>query len=255
MNKKNNTFSGFTLAEVLITLGVIGVVAALTVPTIMQNASDKELVTKLLKFNSTLSQAVQLWKQDIGCNDSAYKCLNQQNLPDNTISNFDQIAKFLKVSASRVGEGANTETWLPEDIYLYNGDVAASDLGNISHTGAGHGAFLLQDGTTFSLDADPNGFAIIADVNGSKKPNRIGKDIYFLTIGEFPGKDIYYNAYWWNNADGLCQMETLGASDQCDPDNLDPSVGDGASPTAYAILNGKLPNFDFGSGGGGRVPE
>ena len=44
-----NYLQGFTLAEVLITLGIIGVVAALTVPTLIAEHRSKELETRLKK--------------------------------------------------------------------------------------------------------------------------------------------------------------------------------------------------------------
>ena len=51
---------GFTLAEVLITLGIIGVVAAMTIPTLVQSFKKKEVETKLVRFNSIINQAIQL---------------------------------------------------------------------------------------------------------------------------------------------------------------------------------------------------
>jgi len=48
---------GFTLAEVLITLGIIGVVAAMTIPTLIQNTNSTRFVTQFKKSVSTLSQA------------------------------------------------------------------------------------------------------------------------------------------------------------------------------------------------------
>ncbi|MBQ9688120.1 type II secretion system protein, partial [bacterium] len=45
--------SAFTLSEVLITLGIIGVVAALTIPNLMQNTRNKELVSSYLKMHTT----------------------------------------------------------------------------------------------------------------------------------------------------------------------------------------------------------
>lgn len=48
---------GFTLAEVLITLGIIGVVAAMTIPTLIQNTNSIKFVTQFKKDISTLSQA------------------------------------------------------------------------------------------------------------------------------------------------------------------------------------------------------
>lgn len=51
---------GFTLAEVLITLGIIGVVAAMTMPSLIQNYRKKEATTRIKKFYSMMSQAVLL---------------------------------------------------------------------------------------------------------------------------------------------------------------------------------------------------
>lgn len=54
---KNFKFNGFTLAEVLITLGIIGVVAAMTIPTLISNTRSQQYRSKLKKTISTLSQA------------------------------------------------------------------------------------------------------------------------------------------------------------------------------------------------------
>ncbi len=56
----------FTLAEVLITLGIIGVVAALTIPTLIQNHRNQVAETRLKKFYSNINQAVQLAEAEYG---------------------------------------------------------------------------------------------------------------------------------------------------------------------------------------------
>ncbi len=56
----------FTLAEVLITLGIIGVVAALTLPAIVSTTKNKELETGLKKGYSTLAQALKMYEQENG---------------------------------------------------------------------------------------------------------------------------------------------------------------------------------------------
>ena len=56
--KKNKR--GFTLAEVLITLGIIGVVAAMTIPTLMSNTGKAEFKTAFKKVISTVNQAVTM---------------------------------------------------------------------------------------------------------------------------------------------------------------------------------------------------
>lgn len=57
---------GFTLAEILITLGIIGVIAALTIPTLVANTQKTQTVTKLQKFYSNMSQAFNLSIADNG---------------------------------------------------------------------------------------------------------------------------------------------------------------------------------------------
>lgn len=51
---------GFTLAEVLITLGIIGVVAAMTIPTLMTNFQKKRTETQLVKFYSMMNQTLRM---------------------------------------------------------------------------------------------------------------------------------------------------------------------------------------------------
>lgn len=56
----------FTLAEVLITIGIIGVVAALTLPSLIENHQKKVVATKLKAFNSIMAQAFNTAKSDYG---------------------------------------------------------------------------------------------------------------------------------------------------------------------------------------------
>ncbi|MDR1327359.1 MAG: type II secretion system GspH family protein [Heliobacteriaceae bacterium] len=57
---------GFTLAEVLITLGIIGVVAALTLPSLIANYKEKATVVKVKKAYSVLSKAYQFASNEYG---------------------------------------------------------------------------------------------------------------------------------------------------------------------------------------------
>ena len=50
----------FTLAEVLITLGIIGVVAAMTLPALIQKNNDRVTITKLKKFMSVMNSAITM---------------------------------------------------------------------------------------------------------------------------------------------------------------------------------------------------
>lgn len=56
---KKYTYKGFTLAEVLITLGIIGIVAALTIPTLISKYQERVTITRLKESYSMLAQAYQ----------------------------------------------------------------------------------------------------------------------------------------------------------------------------------------------------
>jgi prepilin-type N-terminal cleavage/methylation domain-containing protein len=66
MQKIKNISNGFTLAEVLITLAVIGVVAALTIPTVVRNYQKTQTITQLKKVYSALSNTTNLAIADEG---------------------------------------------------------------------------------------------------------------------------------------------------------------------------------------------
>lgn len=56
----------FTLAEILITLGIIGVVAAITIPTVIKHHQQKVVVTRLQKFYTIINQAIKLSEAENG---------------------------------------------------------------------------------------------------------------------------------------------------------------------------------------------
>lgn len=71
----NNKKFAFTLAEVLITLGIIGVVAAMTMPSLIANYQEKQRVSQLKKVYSALSQAFVTAVQENGTPDEWEICM------------------------------------------------------------------------------------------------------------------------------------------------------------------------------------
>lgn len=85
-----NKFSGFTLAEVLITLVVIGVIAALTISTLMKNTQDAEFKTAYKKAFSVISQAL------LSANNDNALLSSPGNYSAETMTNFQTIMSYLK---------------------------------------------------------------------------------------------------------------------------------------------------------------
>jgi len=219
------------LAEVLITLGIIGVVASLTIPPLIQKQIDAKLVNGVLKFYSALNQAVIMQKNEEGMPFSSPR--------DNYFDAFESIAKHLKYidkCCDTCTTKCNTASWLPDYSYNYRGEKGTNvTIGAVAQHGYGSGCYLLQDGIAFCLDIDIDGACVTVDVNGKSKPNKIGRDIFSFTVGH--GKDVVPEEFHTGtshvlSAHGTCLVST------CKPSDIKPG---GAAPTSYVLLYKKLP--------------
>ncbi|MBR6163408.1 type II secretion system protein [bacterium] len=179
----------FTLAEVLITLVIIGVIAAITVPSLINKTNNQEYVSRLKKAYSVLSQAtnsiireegpVTSWATSLDCIYNLYK----KQLPN--------------IKECRTNGG---ECFKPGNYKKLTGEV---DMGNDWNQNVGR-KFILADGTQIlfwnhdpsctsrwgDLEIEGKKCIIIGvDVNGLKKPNMYGKDMFFFSLrqtGVFP---------------------------------------------------------------------
>lgn len=174
----------FTLAEVLITLGIIGVVAAITLSTLINNAGEKANRVALKKYYNILSNATSLIKND-----------NSGSMA-NLCSDNDCFKNLYKDKLSYIKECAANDVmgkcWASSWKTLDNG--AGWDLNN--NGGGGASGLILKDGMfmTFewgydngsgacTLDDEGSGnetecFVSSVDVNGNNPPNQMGKDIF-----------------------------------------------------------------------------
>ncbi len=115
--KPQKTNKAFTIAEIIIVLGIIGIIAQMTIPDLVQSTQERQLVIGLLKFNTNLQQAIQLWKNDIGCNSDAATCIAYENISDNDALAFEKtFGKFMKISDT--AEPTNTKDWLPDNTAI-----------------------------------------------------------------------------------------------------------------------------------------
>ncbi len=154
----------FTLAETLITLGVIGIVAAMTIPNLVQSYQEKVTVTKVKKMYSTLSQAYALYKVD---NDVDETYVNNH---DGAVKVFDIFQKNLKVSKICSGdEGCISDKYSRQNHDSYGG-----------YTSESYYSVRLEDGSalTFRGGSAETLFQIYYDVNGKLPPNKWGTDFF-----------------------------------------------------------------------------
>ena len=185
--------SAFTLAEVLITLGIIGVVAAMTLPALINKTQHQELQTGLKKNYTVLQQALLRAQLDTG---EVVKPADYQAISGVTIS--APLKKLLTTyikNAQDCGEGTekgscienasitgNENAKNPYKTYNAKNSVVLSLLDD--------GQFITTDGTLFLVEnkaeidnTTVSPIFINVDVNGLKKrPNRWGYDLFTFQL-------------------------------------------------------------------------
>ena len=181
---KKQHLTAFTLSEVLIALTIIGVVAALTVPALIQRTQKQEYVSALQKAYSTFSQATN---QIIAENGSPKGDDSWMTSKRDVYNMFKKYLNNSKDCGYTNSCFANTYKWL-------NGAVSA-EMGGVD---TNVGRLALADGMGLEFfewvwNKNCNGTlantkdvcaAINVDLNGEKKPNQWGKDVFAFVLKE-----------------------------------------------------------------------
>ena len=192
----------FTLAEVLITLGIIGIVAALTIPNIAGYYRWKTLETAFYKGASSISQALDLYQVENG----------ERFIPVYAYNDWDArwslkpiLMKYFKIIYDCGFGSENTEEELEAAClknYVNVGSSSSENLiyyKNYNNTNSidmsyfDEGQFIISDGMLILLEDSGNslyGFtAISIDVNGlNSLPNRLGYDLFMFQIDNKNGR-------------------------------------------------------------------
>ncbi len=168
----------FTLAEVLITLGIIGVVAALTLPSVVQNYQKRSLEVATQKFYSVMSQALKQYMADEGVDDLRQSSLiGYDDDSDETITakNDEFFKKYLKAQICEDDCFADSYKTQTGEISLAIGKSVDNNT---------EGRYLLPDGMVVRAFFGDNDFpgTIYVDVNGRKGPNKIGYDLWSMSV-------------------------------------------------------------------------
>lgn len=194
--KKFNIFtytkSAFTLAEVLITLGIIGVVAAMTIPTLMKNQQEMATVVALKKAYSILTNAYNMAVQEngdptnwnmVGPGDS----MGAQNA-------MNILAPYMKITENcggGVGCFPNTNYLNVDGTGGFNYYVTNSDWAKVKLIDGMLVNFYVRDlncaygGVSGNLQLNNVCADLGVDINGSKGPNITGKDYFRFWVTKY----------------------------------------------------------------------
>ncbi len=154
--------SGFTLAEVLITLAIIGTVAAMTIPTLMTNTNKMEFKTGFKKILSTTNQAITM-----------SVALNYVDFSDTTTEGTDPTTSILGILISRMHVTKTING---------NADTAASRM--FGNSASSNYTVFFADGMALSFPRTSKDCKVstngrnnickaIVDVNGTRAPNAL----------------------------------------------------------------------------------
>ena len=159
--------AAFTLAEVLVTLGIIGVVSAMTVPTLMQNYQRQSYVTQLHKVYNELSQALLRYQTD----------KNAINFKEAGLSGSEAYTEFQKNYFKVVQDCGTTQTPCFASSYK-------KMSGSSTNFKCKYGCMSLASGAAIGgYGNGTNGvYEIVVDVNGQKGPNIFGRDAFTMYI-------------------------------------------------------------------------
>ena len=146
----------FTLAEVLITLGIIGVVAAMTMPSLMQNYKRQQATARIKKFVSVINQALISAENDLGPREDWVR-----EGDASTEGNSDYAYNFLN-------------TYIKP--YIKSDDIEKRRL-----FGMNMATLRFVDGSQMSVKVGAC-YDIFYDINGEKGPNEKGRDIFVFIL-------------------------------------------------------------------------
>ena len=212
--------AAFTLAEVLITLGIIGVVAAMTIPTLIADYQEKVMVTKVKQGHSQLMNAIQLYVAQNNC--ANMLCLfDTKKSSDEVASELATVLKKAKVCT----DNDTTEKYCKN--YQVKSNTPNSKVDGVYIAGDSFkGNIYLQNGISIHIRQasqcprvveyvvrDENGYDtgervqytshtcafIYLDVNNIDGPNQSGADVYRYDVKD-TGKIVPYSEKLLNNA-------------------------------------------------------
>ena len=210
----------FTLAEVLITLTIIGIIAALTIPNLMKKWEDHEQVARCKEAYSIFSNALKMAIAENGSTDT------WQNSKSATLSQYLKIKQNCEISGRCLLYGWNSGGTAKTTYGTWSSYWKRADTGTINYWGpncqGGNCGIILENGMRARIQ---NGGDILVDTNGTNYPNRFGYDVFYFSINNnllIPNHSYYKNKNY------------------CNPTVTNGSDGSGLSCAYWVIKHGNM---------------
>ena len=180
LSQRERVKPAFTLAEVLITLGIIGVVAAMTLPSLVSNYRKKALQTALLKTYSELQQVNQQLISE-GNNLMDTELTSHKHRAKLVMGKFNGKYAIADDNHSTISSTLKEKIYHNKGLYDHHRDRFASP------TCDNAGVWIDNQGRLWLFnDADRQ---ICVDINGTKGPNAYGYD-FFVFYPDINGKIV-----------------------------------------------------------------
>lgn len=186
----NSKLGAFTLAEVLITLGIIGVVAAMSIPTLITNAQKQRTATQLKKAFAEISVAVRLAESEFG-DITGWSYDNKNSTAIACAALFDTyLLPFMKISRKEI-RGQDLVYYKPNNqresaLTILRGNSVAYTLLSGVQMIATNNSIGTNNGATDTIH-------FLLDLNGyDQKPNRFGKDTFVVWVYPSRGVHLHY---------------------------------------------------------------
>ncbi len=188
--------TAFTLAEVLITLAVIGIVAVLTLPNLIQNHNEKAWSTAQDVFTKRLEVATRQMntEEKLAGYESTMDFVNElkKYIKITRICDSDEITKcFAKEVIWSDGEEPIDMSTIQNAASLgqedWDTDTVAVQFANGVNAIIAYNPNATQDPYNNQFSATSNSMAILYDVSGNKNPNTNGKDIGKINVEQLAG--------------------------------------------------------------------
>ena len=172
----------FTMAEVLITLGVIGIIAALTIPQLIKNYQAKVLETAFKKSYSNLSKAYLMTQNELGITN-----LKQTlTIYDSNLEKYPFEDEFKRVFYKNLGVANIADNYLitnyNKSVTFYTGG-SQNSTEDTRRTGLPRPLYILADGSSVGFVINSGRIFLEVDTNGPyQKPNRYGFDVFTFEV-------------------------------------------------------------------------